>query len=253
MDAVSLANAAEPRIHGDGNAEADWARCQWLQDMAVVALPALLKGSRRLLVIAPHPDDEALGCGGLMWTARQSGLEVAVVSVTNGEACYPGMDAHALATTRHAELLAAAATLGIPARNVRALGVPDGGVTGCETLVEERLAALVQPSDLVLATWEHDGHPDHEGTARAARRAATTVGARYASYPVWAWHWLDVNASRHRFNGGVRFELSPAARAAKRQAVARFESQLRSPARFEPILPPHVVARFDRPFEVVLP
>ncbi|WP_369010244.1 PIG-L family deacetylase, partial [Salmonella enterica] len=40
--------------------------------------------------MAPHPDDEVLACGGLMCVATDLGLEVMVVAVTDGEACYPG-------------------------------------------------------------------------------------------------------------------------------------------------------------------
>ena len=137
MAAVSAAVDAGPLIHGAGNTEAEWARCEWLQGMDGVTLPALLAGCRRLVVVAPHPDDEVLGCGGLMWTARQARMEVTVLSVSDGEACYPWMDAHVLAKTRRAELLAATATLGIEANNVHALGFPDGAVTGSETLLED--------------------------------------------------------------------------------------------------------------------
>jgi LmbE family N-acetylglucosaminyl deacetylase len=68
------------------------------------------------VVVAPHPDDEILGCGGLLRHAAEQGMEVRVVAVTDGEACYP--DEHwwtpeRLRSARRAELAAALGELGI--------------------------------------------------------------------------------------------------------------------------------------------
>src|SRR5690606_13005283 len=55
---------------------------------AAAAIPALggaaLDAGARILVVAPHPDDESLCCGGLIATARRAGAEVSIVWITSG-------------------------------------------------------------------------------------------------------------------------------------------------------------------------
>src|SRR5690606_23272435 len=108
--------------------------------------------------------------------------------------------------------------------------------------------------DLVLAPWEHDGHPDHDAVGRAALAATAALpGLRLLRYPVWAWHWLPPDASPPPF-AAIRMPLPPATLARKRRAIACFASQLDrgGPGAPAPLLPPHVVVRYDRPVEVYL-
>lgn len=95
----------------------------------------------RLLIIAPHPDDETLGAGGAIQTAIAQGMEVRVVIVTNGDGqrFAPLAFNHRLLTKptdyitdgerRQAESLAALSRLGVSAQDVYFLGYPDGGLT----------------------------------------------------------------------------------------------------------------------------
>ena len=76
-----------------------------------------LDGVERVLCVAPHPDDEVFGCGGLLAALAQRGCVVHVVILTCGQqgaAERPGGDAAALGATRREESLRAAAELGIP-------------------------------------------------------------------------------------------------------------------------------------------
>ncbi len=107
----------------------------------VNALPVIdVAAAHRLLVIAPHPDDETIGAGGMLQAALAAGLDVRVAVVTNGDgqrlaplAVRGHVRAHnqdyvALGITRQAETLAALAELGVPHGNVIFLGYPDRGL-----------------------------------------------------------------------------------------------------------------------------
>ncbi|MGD8192363.1 PIG-L deacetylase family protein [Brevibacillus ginsengisoli] len=95
---------------------------------------------KRLLVIAPHPDDEALGSAGIIQHALASGNQVKVVLMTTGDGftsavevnyqlLSPGpSDYRRMGEERHLETLAAMTHLGVPKENVIFLGYPDGGV-----------------------------------------------------------------------------------------------------------------------------
>lgn len=239
-------------IAGDGTREDRWRA--W---PAMAGWPRLdPTGCSRAVVVAPHPDDEVLGVGGLLAMLAARGVPVTVVAVTDGEASHPDsptVTPHELAAIRRAETGAALAALGVPADVVRA-GLPDGGVGAGEAALTGLLGRLLRPGDWCLATWAGDGHPDHEATGRAAEAACRRSGARLLGYPVWTWHWAEPGDAAVPWHLARRVDLPPEALARKRAAIARFRSQIEpiGPAPGDaPILPPGVLARFDRDHEVV--
>ena len=205
-----------------------------------------------VIVVSPHPDDETLALGGVLYDLAETGFRIRVASVTDGEAAYP--DAAELGVVRRGELAAALHALGSPrAITALRLGLSDGDVAGCQPLLESLLAPLVRAAAWVLAPWPADGHPDHEAAGRAAQNVARACGTPIRFFPVWAWHWArpDAGAGARLLTGAERWELSPATRAAKARALEAFASQ-RDGALGPPILAPHVVERFLRPFELLL-
>ena len=92
---------------------------------------ALPSGLRDVLVVAPHPDDEAIGAFGLMSALRRRGARLWVLVVSDGGASHPGSTAWPparLVPERRRETRRAMATLGIPPSRVRFLGLPDGAL-----------------------------------------------------------------------------------------------------------------------------
>lgn len=233
-----------PLIHGDGTPEADWRA--WDTDWPALALPTTAP-----LVVAPHPDDEVLGAGGLL--ARLSDVEV--VAVTDGEASHPGstvLTPRELAARRRAETDEALRRLGLPAPRVHRLGHPDGGID--EAALTATLRTLLRPGRWCLASWRGDGHPDHEAVGRAAAAACAETGALLVEYPIWTWHWARPGDPRVPWERCRQVALTAAERAAKRHALAAFTTQvepLGPRPEDAPILPPPVLARFDRPVEVL--
>ena len=203
------------------------------------------------LVVAPHPDDEVLGVGGLLAMLRAA----EVVAVTDGEASHPGSTVHTparLAALRRDETAEALRRLGVGDTPVVHLGQPDGGID--EEAVAAALTARLTPGRWCLTTWRGDGHPDHEAVGRSAATACAATGARLLEYPIWAWHWAEPGDDRVPWPRARRLDLPPAARRAKEAAIQAFPSQIHDlgPAPADAaILPPPVLARFRRSFEVV--
>lgn len=234
-------------IAGNGTTEEQWrtwaAMRQWPE------LPLDPPGPP--LVVAPHPDDEILGVAGLMALLGAADL----AAVTDGEASHPGSTVHTpreLAAIRRAETAEALHRLGLGSAVVHRLGHADGGID--EDRLAGQLGDLLTPGRWCLVTWRGDGHPDHEATGRAAARACAATGARLLEYPIWAWHWSYPESPDVPWHRAHRVDLPPAAREAKVAAIAAFPSQTRPLGPDEAdaaILPPHVVARFTRPFEVI--
>jgi len=143
--------------------------------------------------------------------------------------------------------------LGLTAAGIVHLGIADGEVSADTSRLADMLAELTMPGDLVLVPWLHDGHPDHEAAARAGLEAAARRGVRCLQYPVWGWHWLSPGQVAASWAAPKLLDIQ-AVRGAKQQAIACFRTQTGAVERLAaaPILPPHVLERFNRSVEVYL-
>ena len=102
--------------------------------------------------MAPHPDDEILGVGGLLAAQTRRGVEVTVVAVTDGENAYPGHpDNAALRRQRCAEQAAALARVGVTASKIIRLHLPDSDVTSRLADLIALLAPLISPETHLVA------------------------------------------------------------------------------------------------------
>jgi LmbE family N-acetylglucosaminyl deacetylase len=181
--------------------------------------------ARRVLVVAPHPDDEVLTVGGLLAELSGAGADVEVLAVTDGEAAYEGIiDPNRLAAVRRDEQRQALNRLAGPEVGLRRLGLPDGGVAGEEALLREAIAGEVSRFDLVVAPWIHDHHPDHEACGRAARAACRASSTALVHNLFWAWHHAEQDSLELR--PLLRLEVTAATRRRKGDAIACHRTQL---------------------------
>jgi LmbE family N-acetylglucosaminyl deacetylase len=235
-----------PSLTGHGTPEEAWWGPGGL-DTVPTRDPAEARPSGRVVVVAPHPDDEVLGVGGTLAVWAAAGTEVAVVAVTDGEGSHPGSPTTtpaALAARRAEERRDALAVLGVEAAVAR-LRLPDSAVAAGD--VADALGDLLRAGDTVVVPVDGDGHPDHDAVAEVAAGAGVPV----LGYAVWWWHWAEAGQLRP---GAVVVEPDAAARQAKRDAVACFRTQV-EPLSDHPadaaILPPPVLERLVRRDEVL--
>ena len=147
------------------------------------------------LVIAPHPDDETLGCAVSIMRKREAGTPVTVVIVSDGAASDPApLPPAELIVLRKEEARRAVTRLGLRPTDVRFLDVPDTKVGEHIDEVADRLVELINelaPEQLLIPI-SCEGHPDHDATNVAAREAARRAGftGQILEYGVWFWtHW----------------------------------------------------------------
>lgn len=209
-----------------------------------------------LVLVGPHPDDETLGFGAAAAALRAIGVPVQVVSVTDGGGAYLGlsrMERTWLERDRRAELCRATAALGLG--EPICLGLPDGDLRAHEVYLVDAIGEVLDrgPSGAwCAATWQGDGHPDHEVVGRAACVAAHQAGATPLEYPVWMWHWAHPDDEDVPWQRMFRMPIDRTAAARKREAAKAFQSQLTAfGPDFEPVLPPFVVQRLLGLGEVV--
>ncbi|MDL5159867.1 PIG-L deacetylase family protein [Actinomycetospora termitidis] len=237
-------------LTGTGTSEQRWQDSGVLASLPRVA-PEAVRPPGRVVVLAPHPDDETLGAGATLAAWARAGTAVVVLAVTDGEASHPGsptLSPTQLAARRVDERTAALRELGLGGAPVIRAGLPDGGVARHRDELAAALAGVVAPGDTLLAPVVGDGHPDHDAVAEAASGAGVPV-LRYA---IWWWHWArpeDLDAT-----GAVAVTGDDEARRAKRAAVERFTTQV-APLSDAPedaaILPGPVLERLLRADEVL--
>ena len=144
----------------------------------------------RVLVIAPHADDEVLGCGGALARHIARGDEVEVVVLTDGaRGTADGSIDIELVSQRREEAIAGLAILGVSSYEFWELPeghVPDADVLGALTLRLAMRIASTRP-DLVYAPWIGEEHADHFQAARLARLglALSAYEGLALGYEVW--------------------------------------------------------------------
>jgi LmbE family N-acetylglucosaminyl deacetylase len=164
--------------------------------------PLPMREGRAVLVIAPHADDEVLGCAGLMFRKLQLGAPLHVAYLTDGSASHPAHPTLApgtLARLRRAEAAEGLARLGAGADTPIFLDARDGtlarlGPTEAEGLVSRIAEVLsgIRPDEIFLPC-RHDGSSEHDAAFALVQRALGRGGLRprMFEYPVWSW-WNPV-------------------------------------------------------------
>jgi LmbE family N-acetylglucosaminyl deacetylase len=187
--------------------------------------------TRSCLVLAPHPDDETLGCGATISRKLASGSYVQVVIATDGRHSHHSMklSANAMIEIREEEAREAVAILGLPRENVTFLRFEDGHLMDHRRLLYRRLAEILERMDPeeVFVSSIVDAHPDHRVLAALARELVR-VRHRFPvlyEYPIWfwdpqMWHLSDLRGLHVRTVRMDEFRIT------KRAAIAAYRSQV---------------------------
>jgi LmbE family N-acetylglucosaminyl deacetylase len=213
---------------------------------------------RRALVLAPHPDDETLGCGGLIAACCAAGRPPIVAVLTDGAGSHGNLDPSSktlLREQRQREVRRATQCLGVPAEHLILLGFPDMGLAdaagACAGLLT--LLARVHACDSIVAPSCYDPHPDHKAAAAIAETVAVTVGLSCLFYLTWAWIFPPETNQANPAVQGWRLDISHHL-PAKRRAIVAHESQYfglsDDPKRT--CLPAELLAIAQREYEVIL-
>ncbi|WP_460119010.1 PIG-L deacetylase family protein [Pseudomonas sp. H3_G09] len=245
-------------IVGQGTSLQQWQSSRRLAELPTIDVLDLVPLGSRAVIIAPHPDDEVLGCGGMMQLLAAAGRPLQLISVTDGSASHPGSQrwtVERLSVVRPQESAEALRRLGLPMHSLKWLrgGFTDTQVAAEETGLSEFIASYLHANDVVFTTWREDGHSDHEAVGRASVEAARRVGATCHELPVWTWHWATPEDATVPWERARKILLSPTHIARKRHAAHAFASQLEGDrdVGLGPVLAPYVLDRLLQPFEVV--
>jgi len=141
-----------------------------------------------VLVIAPHPDDETIGCGGAVRRHARQGDRVSVVFLTSGELGLKELPREKAWAVREREAKAAAKILGI--RQLHFLRLPDWFVGDSLKAGARLLGRLLvaEEAQLIYVPHEAEWHPDHQAALPLLRLAFQADRMRVPelrAYEVW--------------------------------------------------------------------
>jgi LmbE family N-acetylglucosaminyl deacetylase len=211
------------------------------EGLAVIGRPLLLSGAedvtsrtatRSCLVLAPHPDDETLGCGATIMRKRAAGTPVQVVIATDGRhSLHSGkVSADALVEIREEEARRAGAILGLSDENIAFLRFEDGRLADHRRPLRERLVDILDtmnPEEIFVSSII-DNHPDHRVLAELMRELAQARRDRFPvlyEYPIWFWD-PRIWRVRHLHELRARIVRMEEFRMRKREAIAAYRSQV---------------------------
>src|SRR5271165_3694270 len=165
-----------------------------MQALPMRGIDAIIGGSTAV-ILAPHPDDESLGCGGLIAAACDRGRPPYVVFVTDGTSSHPRSRAFPpprLRLTRETEATAALRELRLPGEHITFMRLPDTAAPHRGAAFEsavETIAGVVSRHGCgsILAPWRNDPHCDHLAAHLMAVALARRLRLRHLSFPVWGW------------------------------------------------------------------
>jgi LmbE family N-acetylglucosaminyl deacetylase len=217
------------------------------------------------LVIAPHPDDETLGCGGAISLLRGLGQSVQVLVMSDGTLSHPRSlkyPAVRLRSVREAETLEALSILGVRELETTFLRLQDGSiptaespewleaVARCRAYLERRMP------ETIFLPWRFDPHPDHRATGQIIRAALgdINISPRIIEYPIWDWDLAQRGTVNSEQVMGWRLDIQSVL-TTKRRAIAAYRSQTTDLIDDDPDgfwLTPEMLAHFNHPWEVYL-
>ncbi len=148
------------------------------------------------IVLAPHPDDETLGCGGAIALLRQRSIPVHVIILSDGTKSHPDSQTHpapVLKALRETETYTALAQLGVTKEFVTFLNWPDTAVPhpahpDFSTAVSQCAYYLRKYSpSLLFVPWQNDRHCDHRATWQIAQQCLEHLSnpPKQVVYAVW--------------------------------------------------------------------
>lgn len=157
----------------------------------------------KVLIVAPHPDDEVLGCSGLIQRLLNKGKQVDVAILSGGGKSHAGcceIDESTLIGSRRNLSRKAAKILGLPLENLHFLDYPDGSIVfDCsETDRLKKLIETLQPK-VIFVPHKGEGWSDHLEAGRIVQKLVGEMAdVLLYEYCVWFWYYNVWNIDRKK-------------------------------------------------------
>lgn len=148
------------------------------------------------IIISPHPDDEALGCGGLVSYLKSKNCNVTIIVLTGGENCENAMHLGQglLKKVRRNLTKQACSVLGINEQDIYFLNFVDGNINNQDSEINE-LRHIIKNTNAKSIFVPHleDGWSDHVQTHHIIKNMIKGTHISLYAYCVWFWYTMPFN------------------------------------------------------------
>jgi len=151
-----------------------------------------VKTNDRILIIAPHPDDEVIGCGGIIARKAKIGQTPHIIFMTGGEESHHwccSVENSDITRVRRGLTRLALKQLGVNKEFIHELNFPDGSISPDNSEIHKliKLIEKIKPSTIFIPHWG-EGWPDHVNTARIVKDILPS-DTEIWEYCVWMWYY----------------------------------------------------------------
>lgn len=160
---------------------------------------AILNGQKlefeeNIVIISPHPDDEILGCGGIITHTQQKNQKTSIIFLTKGESCTKSIDSETLKAERKKLTEKAMTTIDQPLENVFFLDFGDGKVSIDNPEIEVLIKILnkIKPS-AIFVPHKFEGWNDHFQANLLIKSYIGDKPIKLFEYCVWFWYTMPFN------------------------------------------------------------
>ncbi|MGQ9539366.1 MAG: PIG-L deacetylase family protein [Candidatus Bathycorpusculaceae bacterium] len=197
---------------------------------------------KKVLVFAPHPDDETWGCGGTIAKRISEGYDVLIVVMTDGRYAFLkilGIEKdptpEELKEIRKEEVKKATRILGVPEENLIFLDFVDGTLQENIEEAERMVTSILQEHKPVEVyfPYKNDCHPDHQAAYKIVKKSLAKLGLQTREYQYSIMHKyarlgpiIDRALSFFKHNM-IKVDIS-AFLSTKEKAVHEFKSELKT-------------------------
>ncbi|MFO8019443.1 MAG: PIG-L family deacetylase [Promethearchaeia archaeon] len=154
----------------------------------------------KIVVFAPHPDDELVGAGGSILKWQEEGHKIHICYVSDGRAAYTferktgrliesketQISEDDLAEIRMREIDEVIEFLGLPQENIHKFGLPDQNVKNRIELGVEKTKPIIIDADRIVLPSNHNSHEDHQATFDIVMDAAQDLSLEKTEFYIYA-------------------------------------------------------------------
>ena len=181
--------------------------------------PEMKFQAARMLIIAPHPDDEVMGMGGVICRLTQLGYPPHIIILSKGELSHQGCcdtPNEVIKTTRCQLAISVMKSLGLPSDHLHILNFPDGKISAGDPEMQH-LKTIIQTVSPQMVFIPHYGErwPDHIHAAEIVNTLLSPQVEIY-EYCVWLWYY---NVWRLNWKNARVLRMSLQEHQKKKQAV----------------------------------
>ncbi|MEO6589841.1 MAG: PIG-L deacetylase family protein [Pyrinomonadaceae bacterium] len=158
-----------------------------------------VKNFGKTLIVAPHPDDESLGCGGAIALLRKFDLEVSILVLSDGTLSHPNsvkFPKEKLRDLRENEITQAAQILGVEKSKLTFFRYPDRNMPDENSAnfhpAVKRVEIFLNTENpqTIFVPWRRDPHPDHRAAFQIIN-AAKHKNHEILEYPIWLYELAE--------------------------------------------------------------